>query len=280
MAEVSQQEDTNSSGSVQGLPGAEGQTPPSEPKVSQHLLDLAKKERAIRHHYKQLKAEKEALKAKETEYQSKYIDRTRIQQDPISVLNELGLSQEQIAQLLLNSQQQQQQDPYLSKVEQKLKAIEDFQKQSEERQQQQAKTQYEQAVQQIRNDVTVLVGSDERFESIKEMKAEDAVVELIKKTFDSEGLILSAEEAASQVEDYIFEEASRMLNLKKIKAKFQSTQATEESREQKSPAMQRTPTLTHQIRTLTNSQTTTPSKPLGDKERRERAILAFQGMLK
>ncbi len=47
-------------------------------------------------------AREAAVKAKELEYQSKYVPKDQLTQDPLTVLSELGLSHDQITQLMLN----------------------------------------------------------------------------------------------------------------------------------------------------------------------------------
>jgi len=125
-----------------------------------------------------------------------------------------------------------------------------------------------QAIKQITSDVTNLVKSDPQFEAIRQTRSVKDVVELIEKTFDEDGIYLSVEDAASQVEEYLVEESLKLAKLKKIQQRMQQSQqaATKPSTD---------PKQQQQMKTLTNSVNS--SRPL---TARERALLAFENKLK
>lgn len=232
--------------------------------LSPQYAAIARREKDLRRQAKAIQAEKEALKAKMTEYETSYVPKNKlaemIEKDPAS----LGLSYEQLTNLLLN--QPKPEELAVRDLRSEIQKVKDEQAQTKTLFEESQKKAYDQAVNQIRNDTKLLVDSDLNFETIKETNSIEAVVELIKETFDKDGILLTVEDAAKEVENYLIEEALKMANLNKVKQKLMP-QPTEEKAIEK-PVM----------KTLTNAITATSTKP-GEKGRRERAIAAFKGQL-
>lgn len=258
---------------------------PKEDTLSSQYAVLARKEKALRAKvqaqeaaYKAkedaLRAREEAIAAKDAEYQSKYISRDRITQDPWNTLQELGLSYDQLTQLAVNPPPQQ--DPVtkaaIQKFQEEIKSLKDAQEKANKSYQDSQTQAYQQAVNQIRSEAKSLVSSDPNFETIKETNSVDDVVDLIEQTFKSEGVLLSVEEAAQAVEDHLIEEAMKIAKLKKIQQRL-SPQTP--AAPQKTPEGTNTKQPQQTLKTLTNSVGT--SRQLTAKER---AILAFKGELK
>jgi hypothetical protein len=253
----------------------------SEPLSSQYAI-LARKEKALRQREQQLKAREEALKSakpaeelppqtpKSAEFDpSKYVDKERLAKDPFTVLNEMGLSYEQLTELALNAPKPEQLALMneINTLKNELKALkgetENTKKTFEESQQQQ----YKQAVNQIKAEARSLITHDPQFETIKATDSIDDVVELIEQTFKQDGVLLTVEEAARQVEDYLTEEAVKLARLSKIQQKLAPKPSAPEQKPTASPEKQ-------PLKTLTNSVSS--SRTLSA---RERAILAMQGKL-
>lgn len=242
-------------------------TAPEEEQLSSKYAQYARKEKALRSKVQELKAREEALKAKEAEYASNYVPKTMLQErfkkDALGLANEYGVSYDEIAAQALT-----QPDQNIQKLLQKIEELESKQNQTVSRQEDNQKKAYEQAVNQIRSDAKLLVESSADFETIQSTGNVDAVVELIKETFEKEGTLLSVEDAAKEVENYLLEEALKMAQLKKVQERLKPQVPVEAV---KSPQVEKS-----QVRTLTNAQAST-SKPMSP---RERALLAFKGQLK
>lgn len=255
-----------------------------EPLSTQYAV-LARKEKALRakqlaqeQAYKQreaqLYAKEESLKLQQeqrvAEYQQKYIPKDRIQTDPLAVLAELGLSNEQITQLALNAPSQQD-IAYKAEIESlraELRSVREettgIKKSFEDRDTQS----YNQAIGQIRKDAQRLVDSDPSYESIKQAGQVGEVVKLIERTFKEDGEIMDVAEAAKLVEDELSERLYQLSNkISKVKSRFAPKA---ESAPEAPVASNQKPQV--QMKTLTNSVSS--SRPLSAKER---AILAFKG---
>lgn len=229
--------------------------------LSPQFVALAKKEQAIRKARQELKAQQEAFERE----RANYVAKESLKTDPLSALNELGLTYDKLTELQLS---QQNPDPNQQTLEQleKLKAqLEERLSSFDQKLADRDKQAYDAAVNQIRRDVELLVDSDPSFETIKASGEIGAVVELIEKVFHKEGQILTVEEAAKLVEEALVERESdrlqKLLALSKIKSRVGVTQKTEPQEEvQQQPQ----PTL---------SNTQSVNRPL---TARERAIMRVQ----
>lgn len=272
---------------VEGIAAPAAAAPAEPAQISPQFAALAKQQKALRKAQMEFEAKEAALKARESEYEKNYIPRSKLKENPYAVLTEEGIAYESIMNEALN------QDPTsleLQKVRREIESIKaDSKKASEDAKNAQQKA-YDEAVEHIRNEATELVSSDANYEMIKANNAEEAVVQLIKETFDSTKKLLTVAEAAQKVEDYLLEHALKIAALSKVKQKLspQEPVTTEETlaaavtrpKPQQnvtvSPSAQRQQPQ-QQMKTITNAATMVASKPLTAKQRRERAIAAFQG---
>jgi hypothetical protein len=256
------------------------QAQPSQDQLA--LRKMAQREASLRREMAAIKAEKDAWvqkeqawKQKEEEYSQKYIPRDKLETDPLGMLSELGYDNERVAQMLLNPQAPV--PPYVEKLLKKIEALEQGQQQSKTEAEKQQQAQYETAINQVRNDVMNLVKTNESFEGIRASGAEEAVVQLIVETYNTENRLMSVEDAAQAVEDYVLEEALKLANIGKVKSKFAPPPVeVPEAQPQKQNII---PRQQSQLKTLTNSQTVSSRAPQTDRDRRARAIAAFQGKL-
>lgn len=263
------------------------QTKEETPLSTQYAI-LARKEKALRLKVQELKAKEEALKsqenaykAKEQEYLNKYIPKDRLTQDPLSVLNEAGLTYDQLTQLLLARETQPQQtqsmpqnDPLVKKLEEEIKAIRQAQEDAQKKYVEDQNRAYQEALANMKRETEMLVKDSSDYELVRELGHTQDVVDLIEKTFKDEGILLSVEQAAREVEDYLVEEALKINRLKKVQSRL--TPPTAAPKQEVSQQQQQTvkPNEQPTIKTLTNSVST-----VGKLSARERAILAFKGEL-
>ena len=261
------------------------EAPKEEPKAAEEPLSsqyaqLARKERAIRAKTQELKAKEDAIAAREAALTAQSTPKQndeasfkdRLAKDPWAVLNENGLTYDKLVEQALNqpSPETRAQQEYLSKLEAKIAALEERQEKTNKNFEETQTQQYKQAVNQIRNETTNLVSSNEAFEMIKETGSVDDVVDLIEKTFKADGVLLTVEEAATAVEEYLLEEAMKLAKIKKFQAKFNPQTSSKKPEEKKLEDAVKQPQTT--MKTLTNAVGT--SRQLSA---RERALLAFKG---
>lgn len=238
---------------------------------------MMRRERMIREEKRAWQAEKQALLAERDQlaadakaYKSY---KERITNDTMGLLTEHGVTSDQLTNILLNQPDLTSQE--VRSLKTKIASLEENQNRVADQIKDQQTKAYEQAVNQIRSEVKIMVQGSEEFEAIHNMNATEAVVEYIKESFDQTGTVMSIEEAAKDVEEHLVEQALKMAQMKKLQSKLNiNTQRPNEVAIAKPPTVSTArpiPTLTHS--TMPNS------KPTSEKERRERAIAAFQGRL-
>lgn len=257
------------------VPPKETSTVVTEDKpLSPQYAAIARKERALRDQKRQFdaerqafKSEQEAAKAKQTQEQNGFVSKDKLVKDPWSVLNEAGITYDQLTNQALNPPSEQ--DRLIQEMRAEIQELKVATKQVNTNIEQRDSQAYNQAVAQIRTDVANLVKADPNFETIKETRSVNDVVQLIEQTFKQDGVLLSIEEAAQAVEDHLIEEAMKITKIKKIQQRLapptqQKPKAESKSNEQTQP----------QLKTLTNAVGST--RPLSNKER---AIAVMEGRL-
>lgn len=260
---------------------------PAEKKVetadSRRYADLARREKAIRIKAQQqeqsMKAREAAMAAREAELTGKaseyspdkYLDRSKLKRDPLQALAEAGVTYEELTQQILNQgNRDPRTDAHIEELRNEIKALRQANEETKQSMTQKQTADYNAAVKQIEVDVKNLVKMDPYFETIKSTNSMSDVVELITATYEKDGVLLSVEDAAKEVEDYLVDEAMKLTRIGKIKQRLAASTTAKVSQEQ-TPA----PKKQTQMKTLTNAASTT--RQLSAKER---AILAFRGELK
>lgn len=263
------------------------EAPPAkvEDPLSSQYAQLARKEKALRVQAQQVKAQNDALaareaaiKAKESEYQGdSYIPKDRLSTDTLRVLEEAGISYEQLTQEMLNapSPEARQQATVIAKLEAKIAALEEGQNKVAKTFEDSQQNAYNQAVTQLKNEAKQMVYATADFETIKETNSVDDVVELITETFKKDGLLLTVEEACKAVEEHLEEEAFKLTKLSKIQKRLAAAVATAPVESSSKPAETAPSGKQSTMKTLTNRDGSARKLTAS-----ERAILAFKGELK
>lgn len=264
------------------------ETPTEDPSLSRQFAQLSRQERALRAKAQQqeqayktkeaaILAREEAIKAKELEYQQGYISKSQLKDNLLQTAYEAGLTYDQVAQQMLESPSQQT-DPrmlaMISKLENEIKSLKSANEETNNNYKSQQQQAYDSAIKQIRVDVDNLVKSDPNYEIINATKSSKDVVDLIVRTYNEDGILMSVEDAANEVERHIEEEALKLARLSKVTKKLQSVAPSVSSKPQQTqtqPKAQTPPPM----KTLTNAAASTRQLSA-----RERALLAFKGELK
>lgn len=260
---------------------AEVPAEPKDPETERKFAQIARQEKALRAKIHQanlqLKQREEALKAREAALQpqlqqqdlSNYIDKARIKQDALTVLEEAGVSWDELTNQAVNRQPT---DPRvmstISQLQAEIAQLKAESKTTAKTMEEREAANYQAAVKQIRSDVNKLVYTDPEFETIKAMKAEKDVVELITKTYAERGEVLTAEEAAQEVEAYLIEEGMKITQLAKIKKRMAAANASQLKPDEKTQT-QKQP---QPMKTLTNATASAQKTSV-----RERAIARANG---
>lgn len=229
---------------------------------------IERKQRQLQKLQQEIQSQRQALDAKAQKYETDYVPKEQLKSDPWSVLESLGLDYDTLTKQMLERPN----DPLTKSLMSKIQALEARNAASEKSQQEQTAQQYDQAKKQIANEVKLLIDADPSFETIKGAEMQDAVVELIEQTFHSSGEILEVAEAARQIEEHLMNEALKLAQLSKIKAKLAPV-----PEEPKAPPVVTKPQITTISQRMPNAPVNGRSS---DKDRVARAMAAFKGELK
>lgn len=262
---------------------------PEQESLSARFAQLARREKAQRDQALKLKADKDALEreravldAIKSERSSEQTIKQRLQskkpQDVLGVLAELGLSYDQIAEAALaNETERSPESRMVEELKREIQEMKDAQSNYLKQQQEAQQKQYENALNQLREEAKQLVESNPDFETVKATDSVEDIVELIQENFNRTGKVLSVEQAAREIEDYLAEEATKLASLKKIQSRLAPPAKSEKAPEKSAGQQQaQAPKAQGQVaKTLTNAAGSSAKLSA-----RERAILAARGELK
>lgn len=224
---------------VEGAPAeetVEAETQPEpkqqEEKFAAKFAALSRKEKAIRQREAQLQRQMQQLEQRlqAAEAQSKEIESykslpERLRKDPLKVLEESGLKFEQLAEMVLNDGKPTQ-DMVLSEYERKVMAkMQELENKLAEKELREAQEREEAAIESFKAQLTDFVNKTDDYELIRANDAVDIVFEVIETHHAETGEILSNKEASDMVEEYLLEEAKKLVDREKVKKLLQPSGA-------------------------------------------------------
>ena len=267
-------------------------SPETKPDVEARFAHLARKERQLRQQARQLEQKRREIEelSRPKPPPAPTVDdfRSKLLEDPTS----LGLSYDQLAQLVLN--QGNPQDQTMKSLQREISALRAEQEAAKKAAAESQENSYKQALKQVERDVRRIVESNKDFETIKTAGQHEAVVSLIEQTFKEDGVLLGVEEAAQAIEEQLLEHAVSLAKLEKVRAKLTPAQAAAQEAAKGAPASEAVPSnLSPELAaalkqaqdqkkrriTITNRlQTESSQGGSSDRDRIARAIAAAQGI--
>lgn len=246
------------------------------------MAQLARKERAIRQREQELKA-REAAILKPQEPAKAIFDpkefKAQFLKDPASV----GVSMEDLQAMVLGQMAQSPEADMVRGLQAQVEALKTELQGTKKSIEETQTTAYQQAIKKIDQDVDKLVTSNpDAYELIHTQGRQKAVTALIERTYKEDGILLDTEEAAKQVEEELLDRALKLVSVGKVKAKALPSDPNAQPAQASAQQHQPTPSAPQQHQppqTLTSAMSQASSKALTPAQRRERAILAFQGKL-
>jgi hypothetical protein len=235
------------------------ETKPIDPQVAAFI----KAKRALQVKEREIAQREEALKSQVPQEQENVM--AKLKANPLSVLQEAGVTYDQLTEAILANQNGV--TPEITALKAEIKALKEGLDERFVSRDQQAE---QQVLADIRKDALALTATGEQFEAIREAKAQNKVVDLIHRTWKATGEILDVPQAAELVENQLIEEALPFAKLQKVQSRLTPAQAAQVEKILTEPKPN-----TKVMRTLTNRDN---AMPIMDK--RARAIAAMQGTLK
>lgn len=264
--------------------------PKEQTPTESSLALFARKERSLRQQANKNAEERKALEEMKAQFKPDVSWKDRIKTDLAGMLAEAGLSHENVTQTLVdNSPSSLSERKLQAQVDALREELSGYKTQNDDTQ----KRAYNNAVEQMRGDAKTLISSDsEKYEFLKNTDPEgDRVIELIETTYKEDGVVLSVQDAAQQVEDYLAEYAVNLAKMEKTKKlltpKVEETKAETPSGQEEGkhivtpqPGKQQIIPKRQQTNTLQNRMTVSAQTSATAHERTQRAIMAFKGQLK
>lgn len=271
--------------------GAEGQAPEPQAETpkpgdgANRFAFLAKKEAALVRQRQELKAQMEAINSQKSELdklrqeiESVKSRRSSYKTNPMSALEDAGLSYKEITDYILNNQQ--------ISPEQKLAALEEkFESkiQAMERQREEERRLYEERAEQerlAREQATIAefkteIGSyvskhKDTYELTHLYDSSDLVYDTVEAYYDQSGKVLSIPEACDLVEKYLEKQVEKSLQTKKLSSRLTKSDTPPDVAQKSEPAPRRS--LNNQTYT---SSTPTVVSPKVENDRMARAMAAL-----
>lgn len=196
-------------------------TPEESVRLSPQLSALARKEQAFRQREQALKQREKDIEAKLA--RADKFDRLEagLKSNDYSGVEELGANYEGHTNWLLGKQAGE--DPQSAK----FKAIEDELQSLKKNQEDRVEQEFNATVAEYKTEISNLIASrSDDFSSVKELKREDAVLQLILDSWEEENEHLTVEQACKDVEEFLVEQGKVFNSLPKFKPKV----SEEESR--------------------------------------------------
>lgn len=229
------------------------EAPEETVQLSPKVSALARKEQAIRKRELELRNKERELEAKLSDSEKYKSLKEKIAAKDYSAAEELGLSHEEYTQHLLK--QQESKDPATEryrKIENELESLKKAQEDSSVKEYQANQALW-------KAEITKVVSENEEFSSIKEMKAEEFVLQHINDSFEEDGTELSAEEAAKEIEAALVARAEKFASLSKIKKKSEDAPRS-------LPPPKASKTITQNMTTTSVKSSTKPMHLMSDSE--------------
>lgn len=178
--------------------------------LSPKLTAIARREQAQRQREIQFKQKEKELADRLAKADKFEAIQKKLEAKDYSAADELGLKYEEYTDHLVKRQEAKNPEAErVSKVEQELAQ---FKKEREE----QTVRDYQANQSLWKQEISRVVNSSEDFSSIKELKAEDLVLQHINDSFEEDNIELSAEQAAKEIEEAILERAQKVASLTKL----------------------------------------------------------------
>lgn len=184
-------------------------------KLSPQITAMARKEQAQRKREQTFLQREKAFEAKLADAEKYAQLKTKLAAKDYSAADELGMTYEEYTQYLVDKQ------AATNPEEQRYKTLEERQTALEKAQEEQTVKEYQQNQALWKQEIAKVVTENEAFSTIKELGMEDAVLRHVNDSFDEDGVELTVEQAAKEIEDALVQRAEKFASVTKIKKRFE-----------------------------------------------------------
>lgn len=184
--------------------------------LSPKISALARKEQAQRQKETQLRQREKQLESRLADADKYAQLKAKIASKDYSAAEELGLTYDEYLKYQLDRQNAE--DP----GEKRFRKVEDEISQFKKQQEESVVKEYQANQALWKQEISKVVSDNEAFSTIKELGAENIVLQHINDSFDEDGIELTTEQAAEEIEKALVERAEKFASISKIKNKAQA----------------------------------------------------------
>jgi len=231
----------NTNSDVAKSPEASSEIPEETVTLSPQMAALARKEQKFRQEQQELKKREKEIEAERAEIAELKALKAKLVAKDYSGIESLVKYDEYTQYLLDKDSALTPEQKALKELAQKVDGVEAAQKED-------VSKRFEAAVNERRKAVKQLVESNPDYSSIKELKAEEAVIQHILQTWEHDQIDLSPEEAAKEVEKELIDRGNKWSALSKLKPKTETSEVAD---------TKQLPPLKAPVKTLTNNMAAT-----------------------
>ncbi len=225
--------------------------------LSPQFAALAKQRRALQVKEREIADREKALESQPQSDGGQELI-ARLKSSPLSVLQEHGVTYDQLTQAILASPDSL--NPEIHQLREEIKALKEGVDKNLSDRDLSAKQQVLAEMQRV---AVTLSAEGDAYELVREEKKIPDVMSLIERTYDETGEVLDVAAAMQLVEDELMSDSLRRANFKKVQSKLTPTPTPAAPQQRQ-----------NQIRTLTNRDSSSVGL-----SRRERALMAMNGTL-
>lgn len=242
----------------------------AEQKFAARFAALSRKEKQLRAREAQLTAKMQEIEARSKSWDTEKTELEkfkalpeRLKKETLKVLEEQGIKFEDLAQMILNDGKPTQ-EMILSEQEKKLNAkFEELERKIAEKEKKEQEDRVNAAVESFKAQLTDFVNTTADYELIRANDYVGEVFDVIEMHHEKTGEILSNKEACDIVEEYLLEEAKKLVDREKVKKLLQPQTPKPAEKTGKS-----SPTLSNAQAAQAQKQA---AKPLSDEESKAEA---------
>lgn len=192
----------------------EAAAPEESVRLAPQVSALARKEQAQRKREQALAQREKALEARLADAEKYSQLKQKIASKDYSDAEALGLTYDEYVQYKLDQQTK------TSPEEQRYQNVEKKLSNLERAQEEQTVKEYQQNQALWKQEIAKVVGDNPAYSTIKELGLEHVVLQHVNDSFDEDGIELSAEQAAQQIEDELLKRAEKFASVSKIKQRL------------------------------------------------------------
>lgn len=266
--------------SVEGKGKETAEQSPSEVKPEEPTKSEAKEDPKLGSRFAALTKRERAIQLKEAEVKAQLDSATRFEElkktgkaNPLAVLEELGMSGEELIQAILKQDQAEEEPDEVTKlrqtVDELLKDRDNEKKARDQQKVEEEKQALDSALGMYKTELTAFADANAaQFELVRALNGVPIAMDVMQRFFDENGEIPEPSKVLEYVEEYLTEIAKPVIGLKKFSGLADASPESRDKRQDVQDPQTPSPTISNRH---TGSSVRSDDRPVTEQERLERA---------